>query len=345
MSDRPASPTLAPFVAALRVGEPLRHGPLTLVPVCGEGPGRLDYTLAADALAAGQLTVTEVHEAGDVQELLVTTQADTMVLFLDGEELIGAKQNRILNTSVLLPARAKVRIPVSCVEQGRWRYASPHFRSGGQAPADLRARKAPSVTRSLREGIGARSDQSAVWEHVAERMADLGVSSPTGALHHARLARGPSIDGYLAALPCPAGARGVVAAIDGQFTVLDLFDRPETLAHAWPRLVASYALDALAAPPGAEGGFSQGAVQVLLEQLALLACTPCPSRGVGEDWRFEGGGLVGQALVVEGNCVHLCAFPRLDRRGRRQPRGRIHPPSQRRRRGPDRDWRPDDRRE
>jgi hypothetical protein len=40
----------------------------------------------------------------------------------DGEQLVGAKQNRILNMTVLVAAETEVTIPVSCVERGRWGY-------------------------------------------------------------------------------------------------------------------------------------------------------------------------------------------------------------------------------
>ena len=61
-------------------------------------------------------------------ELMVENKGDMRVLFIEGEELVGAKQNRILNTSILVPAKSKTKIPVSCVERGRWRYHSPMFR-------------------------------------------------------------------------------------------------------------------------------------------------------------------------------------------------------------------------
>ena len=80
------------------------------------------------------MQISEIGEAGSVPELTLTSTADRPVLLLDGEELIGAKQNRILNTSVLVAAGATLTLPVSCVEHGRWRYARRDFAPGGETP-------------------------------------------------------------------------------------------------------------------------------------------------------------------------------------------------------------------
>ena len=66
-------------------------------------------------------------------ELRVANPLSEHVLFYDGEELVGAKQNRILNVSVLVGARTELPIPVSCVEQGRWRHESMHFSAAPHA--------------------------------------------------------------------------------------------------------------------------------------------------------------------------------------------------------------------
>ena len=107
-------------VPAIRIGEPIRHESLTVFPLFAEPHGQVDYLLADEAMASGTVSVQEVSEGGSVPDLLVENTGDARVLFLEGEELVGAKQNRVLNTSVLLPARSKVKVPVSCVEHGRW---------------------------------------------------------------------------------------------------------------------------------------------------------------------------------------------------------------------------------
>ena len=157
--------TLKPFVELLTAENAIGHANLTLVPLRGEVTGTLSYILGVDALEAGTLEVTEISESGSVPELLAVTVGDQMVLLLDGEELVGAKQNRILNTSVLLRPQSKTPIPVSCVEQGRWRHTSAGFASGAYSPAMLRGHKSAAVRRNLSrkgkaESVHARQDRA-----------------------------------------------------------------------------------------------------------------------------------------------------------------------------------------
>jgi len=327
----PEQERLTEFLEKLAVGNPFGHGNLTLIPIGGNGNGQLDYILGADAIEAGTLTVTEVDEGGSVPELLVKSTSETMILLLDGEELIGAKQNRILNTSVLLPPKAETRIPVSCVEQGRWHHTSREFRTGSYSSTSLRARKSRDVGRNLRSRGEAASDQSGVWEEVAMGIDSAGVHSPTGAMHDVVEQQRDSLESYLDALPYPDNARGVIAAIAGKFAAADCFDKPGTLGRIWPRLISGYALDAIADETGETKTFSAEAVQVLLEHLGELDCQPCPTVGIGQDWRFESEALVGQALVAEDICAHLSAFPNDENHSRKTRGPRIVPPSRRRR--------------
>jgi len=324
--------TLAEVVATLKVVEAVGHRNLTLVSLQGEGRRHLDYILVTEAISDGTLTVTEVDESGSVPELLAVNSGEKVILLLDGEELIGAKQNRILNTTILLKPKSRTKIPVSCVEQGRWRHTSREFASGHYSPSSLRAHKSRGVTASLRQHGRAQSNQGEVWDDVAHCITAAGAPAPTMAMRDVVEHRRNSLDKYVAALPYPDGACGVIAAIDSTFVAGDIFDRPDTLERIWPRLTAGYAMDAIGRGKEKPGRFSTKAAGVLLEHVGEIECTPCPSVGMGKDWRFEAEDVVGQALMAKGVCVHLCAFPNDNAGGRESTGPRILPPSRRRRR-------------
>src|SRR6266446_527252 len=162
---------ISSLLETLEVAEPLIHGALTVIPLLAPGAAEPDWLTLAEAGAA--VTIGEVSAAGEVPALSVVNDADRPVLLLDGEELIGAKQNRILNTSVLVAARATLRIPVSCVEQGRWSYRGKRFDpTDASLFASARAKKASRVSASLRALGRHTSDQGEIWRDVARTLGD-----------------------------------------------------------------------------------------------------------------------------------------------------------------------------
>ena len=111
-------------IPTIRVGKPLRYEALSVFPLFTEADSGVEYVLGDVAVQKGTIEVKEVSTSGSVPELLVENSGDKMVLLIEAEELTGAKQNRILNTSILIAANSSLKIPVSCVEQGRWHYKS-----------------------------------------------------------------------------------------------------------------------------------------------------------------------------------------------------------------------------
>ena len=74
---------------------------ITMFPLLRQDAISSNYLTLDAALDAGTAHVTEVSEGGDVPELHFLNERDISVLLLDGEELVGAKQNRVLNLSIL----------------------------------------------------------------------------------------------------------------------------------------------------------------------------------------------------------------------------------------------------
>ena len=176
-----------------------------------------------EAMAGGFPAVTEVSAGGAVPELKVINSASGAVLILDGEELAGAKQNRIVNTTILLRRQSETIISVSYTKHGRWSSVSVRFNDSGHIAAHrVRGVTKQSVSASLHAGRQFRFDQGAVWDTVASMLADSEVVSPTGAMKDAFESRAKDIDEYLGKFPCLPGQKGLLVLIDGRVVGMDI---------------------------------------------------------------------------------------------------------------------------
>lgn len=217
------APTAAP-----QVGDPVRYRGVSVTPLFPRSDPRAVY-VTLDAVVGGGLRVTEVDDAGRVPELRVANPTRHDVLLYDGEELLGAKQNRILDHSVLVPAGATVVVPVSCVEQGRWSHVSSYLRPAPHAShPELRSRKAHRLSRAAPGTRGAA--QTEVWSAVAAKAARLGAASASMANADTFAGRRGEIDALAARFPAVPGQCGAVLALGGWPVCLDALSRPDAFA-------------------------------------------------------------------------------------------------------------------
>jgi hypothetical protein len=285
-----------------RVGDPQRKGALTVFPLFSATAEGVDYLLAGEALVDRSVVVEEVSELGSVPDLVVENKSDSRVLFLEGEELVGAKQNRVLNTSVLISARSRTKIPVSCVEQGRWRYRNRNLETSGSfSTTRIRLAVKASVARSLRARRGHRSDQSTVWKEVDELETTHGVASQTHALSDVYEAHRDRIAELQEGLPYVDGAVGMAVAVGGKVVALDLFDKPSTCRKVWRGVLSGYVFDALETQAGRPAA---GEVERLLRAAREAAWDAVETVGEGEEYRAELGADYASALCSGGYLVH-----------------------------------------
>jgi ARG/rhodanese/phosphatase superfamily protein len=277
------------------LGEPRSFRGLTIVPLSAAEP-RLDY-VGLDEAAAGGLVVTELSEAGSVETLLVVNPLKTPVLLYEGEELVGAKQNRVLERSVLVAAGSKLEIPAKCVEQGRWAYRSAQF-----APAP---RAAYPELRRIRHDLGAPS-QAAVWSEVAAKSARIGARSVTGAAEAMYVERRATLDEYVQALPRLDGQAGAIVGIAGRLVCLDYVSRSDVFAGLYLKLLRGYALSASEQP--LDKPLRRRDVGRFLGELELAKRTRRPAVGLGEEGVLTEY-AVGAELSRHGEVIALSAYP------------------------------------
>lgn len=299
----------------VELADPLRYRSLTIVPLVTPSEAELPYALLADALAADALTITEVAD-GVVRELLAANDSDSDVLVLDGEQLIGALQNRMTNRTLLLPARSKTNIPVSCMEQGRWSRASDKFAPSPQhSPAKVRrkprereARYADAGLAAPRESLGMA--QGDVWSTIADHSARIGAVSATGALDHVQAARAGDVGSWIEMFPVVPGQVGVLAFVGGRPIGLDVIGGRALYARLHDRLMRGYIMDALELPdaPGSPG---REAAQHFLDLTREAGRVEAPTVGRGR-YGVLSTTVVGGELMDGERVAHLSAFPRDD---------------------------------
>jgi hypothetical protein len=296
--------SIATFLDRLEVGEPFSHGALTVVPLLGPSEPEPDWLTLTEAGA--EVAVTEANLAGEVPTLAVQNDADRPVLLLDGEELVGAKQNRVLNTTVLVAAHTSVRIPVSCVERHRWSYRTPRF-VGSEASlfASARAKKAARVSATLREHGRHLGDQQEIWRDVAEKTRAHRLESPTGAMRDFYERYVDEMAEARRALAPRPGQVGALVAMGGLWTGLDVLAAPGLFARTWPRLCLGYGAEAVGVEP--TGGRPEA--DIILRAIARARIRTAPAVGLGAEHRIDEPGLAGAALRVDGRVAHLMVFP------------------------------------
>jgi len=299
--------------SSISFGELQSYGSVAALPLTFPTPLHgLNYLTLSEASALTLIRIEEVSEGGSVPDLKVISHADLPVLLLSGEEVKGAKQNRILNTSILSPAQGELIIPVSCTERGRWSYDSPDFKeSGNISSQDVRRAAFESVSDNLREGHGHRSDQGKVWHKIEELhyRSKSHDTSTTRAMADAFHHRSQDLEEALRHFRLIPGQTGIFFFHSGKAAGLDILSAPAAFARLHGKLVRSYVIDCL---DGQAGKWKKEKIHVealrFLEKAALCEVQTFKSPGLGNDLRFKAPNLLGSILMYEEQPIHTCLF-------------------------------------
>jgi hypothetical protein len=302
-------PIITTHLATLTFGEPQVFRNMAVIPLFASGDEGPDYITLKEALDNKVLRITEVNKGGSVPELKATNTSDRFILMLDGEQLVGAKQNRILNTPILLKGKSAVIIPVSCTEQGRWTDTSNGFADGGTMMSNrMRADNYQSVSKSLKAGRKHQSDQSRIWSLVEGIQQKAGIRSSTSALQDVYTSKQADFDQFIRAFPSVPQQQGMMVFINGEVAGFDLISRASAYKILHPKLILSYAMDAMLQPTAAKRTPSLDDAKAFVEEIKTCRESRFPSVDQGYDYRFEGDHIAGSALVFEKSVVHLAFF-------------------------------------
>ena len=225
------------------------------------------------------------HDVAEVNRLVLVNNSKHPLLLLAGEIVAGGKQDRVIGKDRIVPPESDpVDLSVFCVEPGRWVATSDHFGASGTIYPTASAGRIGSVGAngdtvhgtlmaqpSVRAKAMADKDQNQVWAEVREQQQSMAVevanaspsSSAPGEIRstssYARVMESKEVKEKVDEVAKPIEqnyqslikqlrdrkAVGVVVAVNGRIIWSDIFASTELLEKYWPKLVRSYASEAV----------------------------------------------------------------------------------------------------
>ena len=212
-----------------------------------------------------------VSDDAEVNRLALTNKSGKALVLIAGEMIVGGKQDRIVGHDCIIEAsNTPVPLDVFCVEHGRWdggaafgqsavsgggngigrgSGSSGGVGSGGSAGA-LPGFSAPMALPNIREKAQANKSQTDVWSAVASTVTANSTKSPTGNL--TSVYKDKRVNTRLSAYERALRARlsngnvvGVVVAVGDRIISADVFANHSLFRAYWPKMLKSYALEAV----------------------------------------------------------------------------------------------------
>jgi len=217
------------------------------------------------------------HDNAEVNRLVLINNSKRPLLLLAGEIVAGGKQDRVIGKDGIVPPESDpVDLSVFCVEPGRWVASSDHFGASGTTYASGTGGGVAGSSGgtlmaqpSVRAKAMADKDQNQVWAEVRKQQQSISeavaVSAPSAAgqvastSSYARVMENKDVKEKVDEVAMPIEqnyhsliqqlrdrkAVGVVVAVNGRIIWSDIFASTELLEKYWPKLVRSYASEAV----------------------------------------------------------------------------------------------------
>jgi hypothetical protein len=273
-----------------------------------EDADTLDYISGKSAIDNQFIKVEEVSEGGSINNLKLHNNSEKFVFFFDGDILVGAKQNRILNTSVLISPKVSTSIPVSCVERGRWSYRTRHFgKSDFTAPYAFRKSKHESMKNSMKHD-SYQADQGKVWKEVSDYSMKMECHSVTDDFDEIMMKKRKSVEESFKGFTPDADANGLAIFREGKIILMEIFNRRDIYSEYFPQIVRSTGFDFYMSKDNDGKIDREKAVEKLSKRFEKISAEKFhqrPSVGAGTEKRYDTDKFECFELMLDGKTVHF----------------------------------------
>ncbi len=132
--------------------------------------------------------------------------------------------------------------------------------------------------------------------------------SATGAMRHIYQSRAKDLEKYLETFKYLPHQKGLYVIINGETVGFDVLSLEKAYQALHPKLVKSYAMDAILADKQKSKISSSGKTKAFIEKARRSKERKYKSVGQGTDHRFEGKAILGSTLLYRRKVIHMAFF-------------------------------------
>ena len=289
------------------ISEPKQKNNIVLFYLSSKEKIKSNFITFPEAFSKNLVKVEEVNDKGIVRYLKVTNISDQKLLILDSEQIIGngIRQNRVVNSTTLIPEFSNVTLKVSCCEKNRW---SPAVANELNLSDSLYFSKG-RINNSEDIYKKCDTDQFKIWDDISDKLKEFGSRSFTGSVEDIYNKRRNNVEEIVSSFNPGPNDIGVAIATGNCLVSLDIFSSNKIFKTYLPKLIRSVALDSFK-KTGYKSFVKTTDVHKLLRLIEQSEKKiDKPNMGtLGQQIRFNSGLVVGSSLYYEEEMVHFSGF-------------------------------------
>ena len=278
------------------------HENMAIIPIKTTPNYRLDIITLKKAIELGLGEVKECEQS-TVNTLIVKNDAITPLILIDGEEVIGGDQNRLVNSTILVAPKSQMKIPVSCTERGWWAYKSEFKNS--EYIANYETRRAKMNASRLNRPV-----QNTVWSSIDSLETVNEFCSPTSAMSESYDNLKIDHNEFIKAFSIEDNQNGVVIIINGEIKGFELFLNSEIYKEFHEKILKSYLIDAK--NENTTFSINIDEVKLVLDKAIASNFEKKKSEGLEEVYEFENESGFGKLYSYDQEIIHWSYFKQIE---------------------------------
>lgn len=295
------------FLENLKVQDSFEFEKFKIYPILCQKNTVLNYVSLKEAIKNDYITLTEVDSVGSISDIIIENNSGNKVLIWDGEMLIGSKQDRVFNSSILIQENSKVILPVSCIEQGRWSHRIDKFLlSENSVPIQLRNLKSKSVHETLSNSGSFLGNQSKIWYYIEYLSDSLQIKSKTLALNEIMAKKVNDNKEKLEEIKAIENQCGVIISLNNNIIGMEYISNSEVFKDLYSRILGSYFFMINFSEQVTKTRIGHPCnVEEFFWDIKDIMVEKYKSVGLGNDYRFLRNDVIGSAIVYKKSIVNF----------------------------------------